>query len=86
MKVLICNRGEIALRILKATRSAARKIPTLVIYTEQDATTLPVLQADESVLVSSYLNQSEIIKIALENKCMSLIFRFESSLNFEQAL
>ena len=49
VKILIANRGEIALRIIRACKSLGYK--TVAIYSEADKQSLPVLQADESVCV-----------------------------------
>ncbi|KAI0084211.1 urea amidolyase [Irpex rosettiformis] len=46
-KLLIANRGEIALRILKTAKRLG--IPTVAIYTHPDASAPHVLQADEAV-------------------------------------
>ncbi len=66
-KVLIANRGEIALRIIRACKEL--KIATVAIHSEADATTLYVKKADESCLVgpgplSGYLNIYKIIDLA----------------------
>ena len=67
-KVLIANRGEIALRILRACREL--NIKTVAIHSEADETAMHVRMADESVCVgpasaqSSYLNIPAIITAA----------------------
>jgi len=67
-KVLIANRGEIALRIMRACREL--QIKTVAVYSEADADSLHVQYADESVCIgspelsSSYLNISRIISAA----------------------
>ncbi|MDZ4384135.1 MAG: biotin carboxylase N-terminal domain-containing protein, partial [Nitrospirota bacterium] len=48
-KVLVANRGEIALRIIRACKEL--NIPTVAIHSEADAITLYVKKADESCLV-----------------------------------
>lgn len=69
-KILICNRGEIAVRIAKACREL--DITSAVIYSEADYNSLHVRVADEAYLIGpapaneSYLNISKIIKIAKE--------------------
>ena len=67
-KVLIANRGEIALRILRACREL--NIKTVAIHSEADESAMHVRMADESVCVgpasaqSSYLNIPAIITAA----------------------
>ncbi len=66
-KVLIANRGEIALRIIRACKEL--NISTVAIHSEADATTLYVKKADEACLVgpgpvAGYLNIYRIIDLA----------------------
>ncbi|MGO0122723.1 acetyl-CoA carboxylase biotin carboxylase subunit [Desulfothermobacter acidiphilus] len=67
-KVLIANRGEIALRILRACREMGLK--TVVAYSEADRESLPVRLADEAVCIGpppasqSYLNITNILSAA----------------------
>lgn len=66
-KVLIANRGEIALRIIRACKELG--IRTVAIHSEADATTLYVKKADEAALVgpgplAGYLNIYGIIDLA----------------------
>lgn len=66
-KVLIANRGEIALRIIRACKEL--DIPTVAIHSEADAITLYVKKADEACLVgpgpvAGYLNIYRIIDLA----------------------
>jgi acetyl-CoA carboxylase biotin carboxylase subunit len=67
-KILIANRGEIALRIISACRELA--IKTVAIYSEADRDALHVRYADEDVCVgpypssASYLNISSIVSAA----------------------
>lgn len=68
-KILIANRGEIALRIIRTAREMG--IKTVVVYSTADEKSLPVLLADESVCVGppasnqSYLNIPNILSAAL---------------------
>ncbi len=68
-KILIANRSEIALRIIRAC--ADLNIQTVLIYSQADADSLPVNLADESYCVGppaaaqSYLNIPAIINVAL---------------------
>ncbi len=67
-KVVIANRGEIALRILRACNELG--IQTVALYSEADRNLLHVLMADESVCIGpaasadSYLNIPSIISAA----------------------
>jgi acetyl-CoA carboxylase biotin carboxylase subunit len=68
-KILIANRGEIALRIIRACKELG--VQTVAIYSQPDAESLHVLLADEAYCVGpaaasqSYLNVSNIISVAL---------------------
>ena len=67
-KVLIANRGEIALRILRACRELG--IATVAVHSTADATAMHVRLADESVCIGpppaseSYLNALSILAAA----------------------
>ena len=64
-KLLIANRGEIALRILRACKEL--DIPTVAVYSEPDRDQMHVKMADESICIgpadstNSYLNIPAII-------------------------
>jgi acetyl-CoA carboxylase, biotin carboxylase subunit len=67
-KILIANRGEIALRIIRACKELGVK--TVTVHSEADADSLPVHLADESVCIGpgpskdSYLNIPALISAA----------------------
>jgi acetyl-CoA carboxylase biotin carboxylase subunit len=67
-KVLIANRGEIAVRVIRACRELG--ISTAVVYSDADRLTLPVRMADEAICIGpasssqSYLNIPAIISAA----------------------
>ena len=67
-KILIANRGEVALRIMRAARELGVK--TVAVYSTEDADTLPVRYADEKVCIGpapagkSYLVMANIIAAA----------------------
>ncbi|WP_300751045.1 acetyl-CoA carboxylase biotin carboxylase subunit [uncultured Oscillibacter sp.] len=72
-RVLIANRGEIALRVLRACREL--EIETVAAYSEADAEALHVQLATESVCIGparasdSYLNQDALLTAALATGC-----------------
>ena len=67
-KILVANRGEVALRIMRAARELGVK--TVAVYSTEDASTYPVQYADEAVCIGpaqsakSYLVMSSIIAAA----------------------
>jgi acetyl-CoA carboxylase biotin carboxylase subunit len=67
-KILIANRGEIALRVIRTCREMG--IKTVAVYSTADKDSLPVRFADEAVCIGpppskeSYLNMSRIIAAA----------------------
>lgn len=70
-KVLIANRGEIALRVIRTCRALG--IKTVAVYSDEDYSSLHVKQATESRHIGegaparSYLNQERIIEAALSS-------------------
>ena len=71
-KILIANRGEIAVRVIRACRELG--IISAAIYSDADKTTLHTRLADESYHIGpspaheSYLNKEKILKLAKEIK------------------
>ncbi len=69
-KVLVSNRGEIAVRLIRALRE--RGIRSVAVYSDVDRTSLHVRMADEAVHIGpaasseSYLRSDKIIAAALE--------------------
>jgi acetyl-CoA carboxylase biotin carboxylase subunit len=67
-KILIANRGEIALRVVRAVKDLG--IPSVAVYSEADEDSLHVRHADESVCIGppmsaqSYLNIEAILDAA----------------------
>lgn len=72
-KLLIANRGEIAVRIIRACKEM--KILTVAVYSESDRDSLHVNLADEAVCIGpsnpreSYLNMNNIIQTACSLGC-----------------
>ena len=68
-RVLVANRGEIALRVLRACRELG--LETVIVHSEADADSLPVRLADRAVCIGparsnqSYLNAEFIVSAAL---------------------
>lgn len=75
-KVLIANRGEIAVRIIRACKELG--IKTVAIYSEADKEALHTQLTDEAICVGkpkskdSYLNISNIISAAVITKCNAI--------------
>jgi len=71
-KMLIANRGEIAIRILRACRELG--IKTVAVYSDADKNALHVQHADEAIHIGdsspkeSYLNADVLIRAALDSK------------------
>ncbi len=75
-KILIANRGEIAVRIIRACKEMG--ISTVAVYSEVDRKALHVQLADEAYLLGSpaplesYLNMDKIIEVARMTKACAI--------------
>ena len=75
-KILIANRGEIAVRIIRACKEMG--IATVAVYSEADSEALHVALADESVCIGraaakdSYLQKRNIISAALTTRAQAI--------------
>ncbi len=63
-KILVANRGEIAVRVLRAVREAG--MTAVAVYTPIDRRALHLAHADEAYAVDSYLNGEAILGAAKE--------------------
>ncbi len=75
-KILIANRGEIAIRVIRTCRRLG--IGTVAVFSEIDARSLHVREADEAVLLGpapsseSYLVKEKIVQAALDHGCEAI--------------
>lgn len=75
-KVLIANRGEIAIRIIRACRELG--IETVAVYSKADQNSLHVKFSDEAICIGeapsseSYLNINQIISAAIATGCNAI--------------
>ena len=72
-RILVANRGEIALRIIRCCREMG--IETVAVYSTADEETLPVMLASHRVCIGppksqdSYLNEDAILEAAIKMGC-----------------
>lgn len=72
-KILIANRGEIAIRVIKSAKVLG--IKTVTVYSQVEADALHVKSGDESYCIGkvelhdTYLNINKIIDVAVKSKC-----------------
>ena len=75
-KLLVANRGEIAVRIIRACKEMG--IRTVAVYSKADAESIHVALADEAVCIGeaaakdSYLNQERIVSAAIAAKAQAI--------------
>ena len=74
-KILIANRGEIAVRIVRAC--AEMNIRSVAIYSDADRQALHVKRADEAYGIgddplAGYLNPRKLVNLAVETGCDAL--------------
>lgn len=75
-KLLVANRGEIAVRIIRACKEMG--IRTVAVYSKADAESIHVALADEAICIGeasakdSYLNQERIISAAIAAKAQAI--------------
>lgn len=75
-KILIANRGEIAVRIIRACKEMG--ISTVAVYSEADRESLHVALADQAICIGgnraeeSYLNGTRIVSAALATKAQAI--------------
>ncbi len=74
-KILIANRGEIAVRIIRACKEMG--IKAVAVYTDADSHALHVKKADEAYnigpeSVAGYLNVHRLVNLAVETGCDAL--------------
>lgn len=75
-KLLVANRGEIAVRIIRACKEMG--IRTVAVYSKADAESIHVALADEAICIGeaaakdSYLNQDRIVSAAIASKAQAI--------------
>lgn len=75
-KILVANRGEIAIRVIRACKELGVK--TVAVYSEADTESLHVQYADECYCIGpaeptqSYLNIGKIIELAKKSECEAI--------------
>ena len=75
-KILIANRGEIAIRIMRACKELG--IQTVAVYSDADKNSLHVQHADEAIHIGdsspkeSYLNADKLVQAALISKAEAI--------------
>jgi pyruvate carboxylase subunit A len=72
-KILVANRGEIAIRVIRACRELG--VSTVAVYSEDDTESLHIQYADECYCIGpaepikSYLNIKKIFEVVKKSGC-----------------
>lgn len=75
-KILVANRGEIAVRVIRACKELG--IPVVAIYSKADESSLHTKLADEAVCIGparskdSYLNMQAVLSAAIATGCNAI--------------
>ena len=74
-KILVANRGEIAIRIIRSAQELG--IKTVAVYEETDKTAMHIMQADEAISIGAgprkdYLNIDRIIQAAVTSRAQAI--------------
>ena len=74
-KLLVANRGEIAIRIMRSAQELG--IKTVAIYEETDKTSMHIMRADEAICIGSgprrdYLNIEHVIQAAQSSQAEAI--------------
>ncbi|MDN5379811.1 biotin carboxylase N-terminal domain-containing protein [Thermodesulfobacterium sp.] len=69
-KILIANRGEIALRIMEACKDLG--IDYVVVYTKEDEESLHVRYAKEKYRICDYRDMNDLLAVADESGCTAI--------------
>lgn len=69
-RVLIANRGEIALRIMEACELLG--LDYVAVYTKEDEESLHVRQAKKKYRISDYRDMNDLLAVADEEKCTAI--------------
>ena len=74
-KLLVANRGEIAIRIMRSAEELG--IKTVAVYEETDKTSMHIMRADEAICIGTgprrdYLNVERIIQAAQSSKAEAI--------------
>ena len=83
-KILIANRGEIAVRIIRACKEMG--VATVAVYSEADKNALHVALADQSYCIGgseasdSYLNENQIISRPVRRRFIPVMVFFRKTL------